>query len=41
MGTKEVRITLTESEHSDAKEEKGDATWRDALLAGAEVVGDE
>lgn len=40
MGTKDVRVTLSESEHSDAKDEKGDATWREALLAGVEAVGE-
>jgi hypothetical protein len=41
MGTTEVRITLTDAEHSEMKDDKGEATWKDALVAGVAVVGDE
>lgn len=41
MGTKDVRVTLTEERHERLKSAKGEATWREALEAGCEVVGDE
>ena len=40
MGTKDVRVTLTESEHQELKDKKGAATWEDALRAGVEEVGE-
>jgi hypothetical protein len=41
MGTKDVRITLTDERHSELKDAKGDRTWRDVLEAGAEALRDD
>ena len=41
MGTKSVRVTMTEDAHGKLKAQKGDATWMDVLEAGCEVLDDE
>ena len=40
MGTKDVRVTLTDEEHQELKAEKAPATWKEAIRAGCEVVGE-
>ena len=40
MGTKDVRITLSDEEHRDLKAKTAPATWKDALRAGVEEVGE-
>lgn len=38
MGTKEVRITLTEDTHEKLSEQKSDHTWRDAVIVGCQEL---
>jgi len=33
---KTINITLEESEHKDLAKKKGDKTWKECLIAGAE-----
>lgn len=40
MGTKEVRLTLSEEKHSKLKAQKGGATWREAVEAGCRALAE-
>jgi hypothetical protein len=41
MATRSVHVAFERARHDELSEAKGDATWREVIEAGVEVVGDE